>query len=252
MPFREIAETFNLEFTETGQTGIRGFIDDPNGAFTNIPLIGEKFPLIAGFVSTRKLLARRITVSKFGGDPRTNELIVHYSTIAEDDSDITDKNIAPDKLPRSVELSADLVIIDPKGKWEWDTDESVIENEDNISITKRISIGSVSIQRVFKFVNIPLYTQLIGTVNSKVFLGAPAGIWLFGGVTADEFTNDAGDSRFRCRFNFLFRSVTGTPTDGKGWNYTFRHDTAIFDRPKVIGTGDFIYALSDFNRVFKS
>jgi len=131
------------------------------------------------------------------------------------------------------------------------------DQDDKISLTQRVVTGEMTLERLGVSLPMGVLFDTVGKLNNATFPDVPAqagfaaGIWLFGGANATEYSDEFGRRRWKAVYTFLFRSVTGNPGDGKGWNYVWRKDTYDWDKPINKRTLEGIYQLTDFKEVLK-
>jgi len=231
--YKEMVEAWEKVTTSDGVTMTRKFHDKTEDS-GDLPWIGDYFDKL----TYPYLFVKSVTEKPLGGLPDNKVYIINYETMSVTANE-ADEDIAPELLPINGNMSGEMLAIEGKGtNYKW-TDDAEIDQ----TIYKKIVSGAFAITRKVSTLQLPVWAQYQGTINSKTFKGISTTFVLFEGVDWEEYYNSKGEKRWQVNFNFSYKlSLDGSTW--RGWNYIYNEIDGEWDKTKPV-----LYASADFNKL---
>ena len=253
--YRQLRKDYDLEVTEDGVTGQRGYIQETGGADT-LPSIGDAFD-----GTYTNSLARKIRARNYHQESGTDKLIYIVSYSTQSPSPIPQQ---PDDDERRYQFGGEIMSLDDPSQaaapvWEWDSDSADVTQPmflTNIigTITRTKRFASDAAKSTFFTTNASGYFQFhIGTINTVAFEDMRIGSVLFSGISGGTEYDSAGDRLWAFELEFTYRfirdeAVAITQDD---WLYLWRKgEDAKWDKPKSKTGAKFLYAKTDLTALF--
>jgi hypothetical protein len=230
------------EDRDDGQSATRRFYNENEDAGGGLPAMGSTHPTLTN------TYVKHITKFKIQKDKRQQWAVVTYAPY-DDDNPNEDDAFAD--LPRSMDISGEMLSIDSDNRW-WDSDN--VKIDPTTKIFKRVVTGTLRItERVAdQAVTRSKVINAAGKVNDATFEGFGVATWLYMGADSEEVRDSSGVKRWNFTHIFAFRKV-GT-ISSSGWYYSWRQDANKWDKSVDTpgGGSGYIYNTTTFADIFST